>query len=69
MKLDATTTQAEIEALLRSQAELVYGVQRIQELSIQIEHMSTMLAEVASRELDLTGPAPDTSGIPNESSR
>lgn len=69
MKLDPSTTQVEIEALLRSQSELVYGSSRTLELSGQIEHLSTMLAEIARRPLDLTGLPPDISGIPNASSR
>lgn len=69
MKLDPTTTQAEIEALLRSQAELVYGASRTEELSSQIEHLSSMLAEVARRELDIRGSAPDVSGLPDEGGR
>lgn len=69
MKLDPATTQKEIEALLRNQSQLVYGADRTQELSSQIEHLSTMLAEIARRELDLTGLPPDISGIRNESRR
>jgi hypothetical protein len=69
MKLDPAITQAEIEALLRSQSELVYGMPRTQELTSQIEHLSTMLAQISHRELDLTGLAPDTSGVLNESRR
>ncbi|MBA2451877.1 MAG: hypothetical protein H0V47_01800 [Chloroflexia bacterium] len=68
MKLDPTTTQAEIKAVLRNQSDLVYGAQRTQELASQIEHLSTMLAEVIRRPLDLTGPAPDSSGILSERS-
>ena len=69
MKLDPATTQTEIEALLRSQSESVYGADRTLELSSQIEHLSVMLTEIARRPLDLTGPPPDISGIPNESGR
>ncbi len=69
MKLDPSTTQGEIQALLRSQSELVYGAERTVELSDQIEHLSAMLSEIARRTLELTGPAPDTSGVPNRSAR
>ena len=69
MKLDPKITQADIEALLRSQSELVYGADRTVELSSQIEHLSVMLTEIASRELDLRGPAPDISGLPDKVGR
>lgn len=69
MKLDPTTTQADIEALLRSQSELVYGSARTAELGGQIEHLSTMLAEIARWEIDLRGPAPDISGIREQDGR
>lgn len=67
MKLGPSTTRSEIEALLRSQSELVYGPDRTQELASQIEHLSTMLEEIAQRELDLTDSPPDTRGIPDRS--
>ena len=64
MKLAPTTTRAEIEALLRSQSELVYGTERTQAIAGSIEHLATMLEAIVQRELDLTDSPPDTRGIP-----
>lgn len=69
MKLNPAITQSEIETLLRSQSELVYGADRTLELAGQIEHLSAMLTEIARRELDFTGPAPDISGIAERGGR
>ena len=67
MKLDPTVSREDIKALLTSQSELVYGAERTGDLAGQIEHLATMLAEIAEREIELTGPPPDTSGIPERS--
>ena len=69
MKLDPTISQEEINALLTSQAEGVYGAERVGELTIQIEHLAVMLAEIARRELDLRDAPPDTSGIVERGAR
>ena len=69
MKLDPTLHHEEIDALLYSQAEAVYGPERADELVGQIELLATMLAELARRELDLRDAPPDTSGIVERGAR
>jgi len=67
VKLDPAISREDIKTLLTSQSELVYGTERTGDLAGQIEHLATMLAEIAGREIELTGPPPDTSGIPERS--
>ena len=63
MKLDPQLSSDDITTLLVSQSEQIYGTERTKELRGQIEQLAFTLAELAGRELDLRGPAPDTSGI------
>jgi hypothetical protein len=69
VKLDPAISREDIKALLASQSEMVYGAERTGELAGQIEHLASVLAEIAGREIELTGPPPDTSGIPERSQR
>ena len=63
MRLDPSVTAAEIEPLLRNQAEQLYGHERTQELADRIEQLARMLAAIASRDLTIRDTPPDITGI------
>lgn len=69
MKLDPRMTPGEIESHLRAQAKQIYGEERADVASDQIEHLSRMMAELARRELELTDEPPDLSGIQDRDER
>lgn len=69
MKLDSTVTSSDIYSHLRDQAGRIYGEERAEAISGQVEHLSRMMAELARRELDLTDDPPDLSGIQDRDSQ
>jgi hypothetical protein len=69
VQLDPGMTASDIEQHLKVQSERVYGHERTQEISGQIEHLSRMLSEILHRELDLTDTPPDTRGISERDER